>query len=402
MALCGLSFLASAQGNKTPYVILVSFDGFRYDYVSKYNLPNFKAFIRDGAAAEALIPSFPSKTFPNHYTLVTGLYPGHHGLVDNQFYDEHQNKPYTMKTREAVIDSTFYGGVPIWRLAKKNNIVSASYFWVGSEIPDKALQPEYFYNYDMSVPFIQRVDQVIDWLKLPEKERPHLITLYFSSPDTEAHRFGPDSQETERSLMSIDSLLGKLISGVERTHLPVNMILVSDHGMYQLTDKPETYIFIDELIAPASGLKVFNGGTQAHIYTRSDAQTDSLYLALKKVESGFSVFRQRDFHADWHYNHPRAGDVLMVAQPGKYILSGDRERHAASGNSGGTFGVHGYDPAAVTEMRGIFYAKGPNIRKATVPAFQNIHVYPLIASILGMKTGKIDGDAAVLKPILKK
>jgi predicted AlkP superfamily pyrophosphatase or phosphodiesterase len=173
-------YAAVAQKKSTPYVILISFDGFRHDYVQKFDPPHFKEFIRKGAAADGLIPSFPSKTFPNHYTLVTGLYPGHHGLVDNQFYDPVQLKRYGMGDRKAVLDTTFYGGMPLWQLAHKHGLKSASYFWVGSEVPLRGNYPDYYFPYNQSVPNKDRVDQTIAWLKLPEKDRPHYFTVFLS------------------------------------------------------------------------------------------------------------------------------------------------------------------------------------------------------------------------------
>jgi predicted AlkP superfamily pyrophosphatase or phosphodiesterase len=393
--------LAQKKDDK-PYVVLVSFDGFRHDYVERFQLPNFKKFIKEGAAAEGLIPSFPSKTFPNHYTIVTGLYPGNHGLVDNAFYDPEQNKLYTMRNREVVTDSSFYGGVPLWQLAKQNGMKSASYFWVGSELRQENLHPDYYYPYDQSVPFGNRIDKIVEWLKLPEEERPHMITLYFSSPDYESHRYGPIAAETKTKVIEMDSLLGVLVRRVDETKLPVNIVLVSDHGMLELIDKPETYIYLDELVKTSDRINVVNGGTQAHLYATSDRQADSLATALKKVAKNFDVISKKDFTPEWHYTNPRSGDILVIAHPGKYLITGSKPDHIRDSNKGGTFGVHGYDPVKVKEMYGIFYARGPRIKAGKkVKAFKNIHVYPFIASVLEVKLPPIDGSQEVLKPILK-
>lgn len=395
--------LVSGQSLR-PYVILISFDGFRADYAERFNLPNFKKFIKEGAASDGLIPSFPSKTFPNHYTLVTGLYPGNHGLVDNSFFDPARKKPYGMRIREAVTDPYYYGGVPLWRLAKEQGVRSASYFWVGSELKAEELHPDYYYDYDQSVPFDKRVDQVITWLGLPEKERPHIITLYFSSPDYEAHRYGPWAEETKQKVLSMDSLLGNLMQRVDSTKLPVNVVIVSDHGMSELTEVPETYIFLDEIVTTREGsVTVSNGGTQAHLYAPTQAKKDSLYTLLKAKEKDFTVIRQEDFPKQWHYAHPRAGDLLVVAKPGKYIVTGDPVKFREQMNKGAKFGAHGYDPDQVTDMNGIFYAKGPNIRPGSkVKAFRNIHVYPLIAEILQLRSPPVDGQLKELKSIYKK
>jgi predicted AlkP superfamily pyrophosphatase or phosphodiesterase len=395
---------AIAQTKETPYVILVSFDGFRYDYVQRYRPPNFEAFIAKGSQAEALIPSFPSKTFPNHYSIVTGLNPGRHGLVDNSFYDPQRNTTYGMRDKPKVVDGYYYGGTPLWQLAKQNGMKSASFFWVGSELKDEARRPDYYYPFMDSIAPSFRVEQVIRWLKLPEAERPHLITLYFSFPDHEGHEFGPYAEETKRAVLRADSLLGMLMKGVQSTGLPVNVILVSDHGMRELTVKEETYIFIDELVNRKDrSYRLVNGGTQAHVYVKDRAKRDSMYAVLKKNAKNFSVLKQEEFPARWQYQHDRVGDLLIVANKGHYIREGQREAFLKRAKIGSQFGVHGYDPAEEPDMRGVFYAQGPAIRSGvTVPAFQNIHIYPLIAKILGLPLPVIDGREEMLIEIYKQ
>lgn len=399
------TFCCHAQQKELPYVILISFDGFRYDYAERYNLPNFKTLIKEGAAAEGLIPSFPSKTFPNHYSIVTGLYPGNHGLVDNHFYDPGKKEVYSMRNRKTVTDSSYYGGVPLWQLARKNGVKSAAYFWIGSELTNEKLRPDYYLQYDQSVPFNKRTEQVISWLKLPESERPHLITLYFSSPDTESHTHGPFAPETQGILFSLDSLLGNFIHDIKALELPVNVVIVSDHGMKELIEQPESYIFIDELVKDSQeSVKVVNGGTQAHLYTNSRKQTDSLYnLLSKSAQDTFTIFKREEYPARWHYDNDRSGDLLLVASPGKYIVNGVKKELLREIRDGATFGAHGYDPHVTPDMQGIFYAWGPNIQKGLkIEAFQNIHIYPFIAKLLNLPVPKIDGSADVLKRVIKR
>lgn len=394
-----LSSIASfAQKKEVPYVILISFDGFRYDYVSRFNPPFFKEFIKKGVAADGLIPSFPSKTFPNHYTLVTGMYPGHHGLVDNQFYDPSQSKRYTMRDRKAVLDTTFYGGIPLWQLAQRHGMKSASYFWVGSEIPLRGRFPDYYFPYNESVPNIQRVDQAIAWLKLPEKERPHFMSLYFSLVDSEGHKTGPQSSGIKESVLKADSLLAHLVTEVRKIDLPVNIIVVSDHGMFELKQEQGTFIPLFTMIdMNDTSVVVMNGGTQTHIYTQ---KTDSVYAALKKQENHFKIYKKAEMPQRWHYDNVRTGDLLIVADPGYYIL--DQPKSFGSWNST-AFGVHGYDPLVVKEMQGIFYAMGPNFKKGVrIKAVENIHVYPLIATILGLEISSIDGKLSELEGIYRK
>jgi alkaline phosphatase D len=403
--LWGLTSLAwGVFAQEPPYVLLVSFDGFRHDYVQKYRPPHFEELINEGASAAGLIPSYPSKTFPNHYTLVTGLVPGNHGLVDNYFFDRNRQTRYGMKDTTKVRDGYYYGGVPIWQLAKENGLKSASFFWVGSELNDPARRPDYFYHFNDDIDPHQRVRQVLDWLQLPASNRPRVITLYFSFPDHEGHEFGPDAPETRAAVLRADTLIGKLMDGIKRSRLPVNMVVVSDHGMQQLTMKESTFIFLDELInRKDSSVVLVNGGTQAHLYISDARKRDSVYQNLKAHEEHFRVWRKQDFPATWRYQHDRVGDLLLAADNGYYLREGSRPHFLARVQMGALFGVHGYDPAAVPDMKGIFYAWGPNIRKGVrLPAIENVHVYPLLAKILGLPLPSIDGSFERVKSVYKK
>jgi predicted AlkP superfamily pyrophosphatase or phosphodiesterase len=389
-----------AQKKERPYVILVSFDGFRHDYVAKYDLPNFKAFIKNGAAAEALIPSFPSKTFPNHYTIVTGLYPGNHGLVDNNFYDADLKVRYTMRERMLVQNPAFYGGTPLWQLAQQQGLSAASCFWVGSEAPVQGEYPTYYYAYEHDLPNDERINRVLNWLKLPENKRPKFISLYFSLVDSEGHATGPNSEELIQTVKEADRLLGALMSALKRVKLPVNVIVVSDHGMMELKQEEKTWITLSRYFNTAdSSLMVVNSGTHAFVYT---SRADSLVRVLKTQEENFVVYKKEDTPEHWHYQHERVGDVLILANPG-YQLQIASRNFGMNPAAPSVFGVHGYDPYAVKEMHGIFYARGPNIMKGKqIPAFENVHIYPLITKILRLKSPDIDGDAKVLRAIYKE
>ncbi|MBL0743581.1 alkaline phosphatase family protein [Chryseolinea lacunae] len=393
-----VSRFSTAQQASQPYVLLVSFDGFRYDYVSRFHPPNFEKFIRQGTAAEGLIPSFPSKTFPNHYTLVTGLYPGHHGLVDNQFYDPQLHIRYATKDKSIVRNPAFYGGTPLWVLARQQGLKAASYFWVGSETAIGGYLPDYYLSYEESMPNLSRVEQTLAWLKLPEKERPHFISLYFSLVDYEGHKTGPDSEALKQTVLKADSILGHLMQGIDALNLPVNVVIVSDHGMSDLKEGDDTYVTLGQLFNIAdTSVVISNGGTQAHLYT---SKPDSLYEVLKRQEHNYTIYKRSALPKSWHYDHPRAGDLLMVVEPGHYIrLVRDP---AVIWNP--HFGGHGFDPYRVKEMQGIFYAKGPNIKAGkTIEPFENIHVYPFIAKLLGLKiTSQIDGQENVLNAVYKK
>jgi len=218
-------------------LILISIDGFRPDYLEWYDAPNLSALAREGVSApDGMLPVFPSKTFPNHYSIVTGLYPSSSGMLSNTMYDEESDSWFRMRDRSAVEDPVWWGGEPIWVTAEKQGRVSATYFWVGSEAPIQGIQPTFWYRFDGSVPGKERVDQALAWLDLPLQERPTFITLYFEDVDSIGHRFGPESQEVEEAVARMDGLIGRLLVGLrERTLLDsVNLMIVSDHGMAEI------------------------------------------------------------------------------------------------------------------------------------------------------------------------
>jgi predicted AlkP superfamily pyrophosphatase or phosphodiesterase len=226
----------SEAAQKKPYLILISFDGFRWDYVEKYNPPNLSSFIKNGVKAESLIPSFPTKTFPNHYTIATGLYPDKHGIIGNKFYDHTIDTLFNPKMADV---GSFYRGSPIWVEANKADIVTASYFFVGTEAKIKGVRPTYYCKFDNNVKNEGRINQTLKWLNLNEKNRPHLITLYFGDLDKVGHKYGANADEKiKTTLFELDKNLGDLFKGISETKLPVNIIIVSDHGMgNQSTDK---------------------------------------------------------------------------------------------------------------------------------------------------------------------
>jgi len=403
-----IGFVAVAktkQNNQAPYIIMVSFDGFRNDYVEMYNPPNFKSFIDNGVAAEAMIPSYPSKTFPNHYTMVTGLYPDNHGLVDNSFYDKTLDLQYSIGNREIVENPAFYDGLPLWQLVQQNGMKSASYFWVGSEAPIGGDFPDYYTIYDGGVPNENRIDQIIDWLKLPRSERPNFITLYFSLVDSQGHSSGPDHPKTKQSVLEADRLLGKLKEQADQLDLPVNIIVVSDHGMEPIYPKKENYIDVSSIKEKLEGsdIRMVNNGAHAHFYLGGNDDEDQLIQELKEDARDFEVYRKSELpeHLNYGTNH-RIGDVMMIMEPGHYISSSSRIKNNIENNI--TRGEHGFDPYATKHLGAIFYANGPDFKKGLkIDKFENIHIYPMIAKLLGIKNyPKIDGKRTVLNDILTK
>ena len=379
-----------------PYLILISLDGFRWDYVNKYNPPHLSKFITNGVKAESLIPSFPSKTFPNHYTIATGMYPDNHGILGNSFYSYEKDLTYSIGNREMVEDGTFYGGSPIWVQADKADMVSASYFFVGSEADVQGIRPTYYYTYDGSTENDVRVAQGLEWLALPEKERPHIITMYFSDMDDTGHRYGPNNdEEIKKALLALDENLGALFKGVEASGLPVNIIIVSDHGMSPL---PTTNYIPIEVIKNDSLFFAINNGAIINIHPKNDSQIDVIYQYLKEKENNFKVYKTENTpgfeytpkNKDW-------GSIQIIPNFGYYF---NRQQNIASYRIT-TIGVHGYDPDH-KDMHGIFYANGPAFKKGyEVPSVKNIHVYPIMCKILGLEIpDNIDGKLDQLQSVL--
>ena len=397
---------AGAQTNRPehyarPYVILISCDGLRYDYVERFRPPHLLRFIEEGAQAASMISSYPAKTFPNHYTIATGLYPENHGLVDNTFYDPERGELYRTSNREAVEDGTWYKGTPLWVNAEQNGMVAASYFFVGSEADIQGVRPSHYFNYEGSTPNERRVQQALDWLALPEARRPHLITLYFSDMDDAGHRYGPsDDEHIGAALLELDKALGLLFEGVKATGLPVNTIIVSDHGMIDVT--PDKLINIDPLEQEGQ-YRIANNGALAHVYLEKGASHQAAYQFLKSKEDRFRVYAIEDFpfYRSCQKN-PRLGDFIVLPGYGYYLSDSRRIAQVRQGNFT-QGGEHGFNPE-FPEMHAVFYANGPAIRKGMkIPSFRNIHVYPMVCRILGLPIPEgIDGRVEVLEGILAK
>lgn len=388
------------QYNK-PYVILISCDGFRYDYVERFRPPHLLQFIEEGVRAASMISCFPSKTFPNHYTIATGMYPEHHGLVDNTFYDPERQNLYKISKRDAVEDGSWYKGTPLWVNAEQNGMVSASYFFVGSEADIQGVRPSYFFPYEGSTPNEKRVQQVLDWLALPEPRRPHMITLYFSDMDDAGHRYGPsDDEHIGAALLELDQVLGQLFKGVNATGLPVNIIIVSDHGMADVT--PDKLINIDPLEQEGQ-YRIANNGALAHVYLEQGADREAAYRFLQTREAHFRVYKIEDFpfYRSCREN-PRLGDFILLPEYGSYLSNSRRIAQARQGNFK-QGGEHGFNPEFL-EMHAIFYANGPAFKQGlSIPSFRNVHIYPIVCRILGLPIPEgIDGRVEVLEGILTK
>ena len=404
LLLFGCATSKKAPSDREPYVLMISFDGFRYDYVEKYHPPHFEEFIKKGVAAESMIPSFPSKTFPNHYSIITGRYPGNHGLVDNNFFAPDLGINYKMSNPETVDNPDFYGCLPHWPLVRQNKKNSASFFWVGSETKIHGMYPNYWLKYDDGISNEERIQTVIQWLTLPKEKRPRLVTLYFSLVDHTGHENGPESAATGQAVLEADRLLGRVLSELEKLELDIDVIVTSDHGMMTIEPDAEHLYAIENLVQGIDPTKVtyVNGGTLVHFYCTDEMAKEDLYDRLKRSQKHFTLYRREEIPASWHYRNERVGDLILNMDPGYYMRSQKSIDVILATNK--TTGVHGYDPYATREMHAIFYARGPQIAVGKrIPSFENVNIYPFVAALLGITDlPEIDGKLEVLQPCLRK
>jgi len=386
----------SKEQLQKPYVLLISADGFRADFMDKYKAKNLRKLSDDGVSASYMQSCYPSLTFPNHYSIITGMYPAHHGLVDNSFYDSQRKESYEMGSKKTVADGSWYGGTPLWVLAEQKQMLSASFYWVASESNIQNILPTYYYNYNEKIDIDSRIQTVKNWFQLPENKRPHLVTFYFPEVDHEAHIFGPDSKQTEEAVHFVDSSIGKLVASIDSLRLPVNFIFVSDHGMTNVDH--EHTIPLPPSIDPLK-FTIPRGDALLHLYAKDKNDIIPTYGGLKKEAKDFDVYLAKDIPKRWHYGPKddkfhRIGDLLLVPHLPK-VFGINRKST--------TMGKHGFDPT-MEDMHATFLAWGPAFKPQTkIESFENVNVYPLITEILGLKYNfKIDGKLKTLAPILKK
>jgi predicted AlkP superfamily pyrophosphatase or phosphodiesterase len=376
------------------YVVLVSLDGFRWDYVKRDGATHLLALGKHGVwAPEGMLPSYPSLTFPNHFTIVTGLYPEHHGLVANGFYDETKQARYGISDSKAVTDGSWYSGTPLWSLAESQGMRTACFFWPGSEAKIAGFQPTYYLKFDDKIDDTARIQQVLDWLHLPAADRPHFITLYYSEPDHEGHEFGPDAPETKAAVLKVDGLIGKLKAGLDATSLPIDLVVVSDHGM---TKVQGGWITLDQF-ADLTGFDTV--GTL--LYGKTEEDRVRVYNQLKKASSQFVVYRRKDVPAALNYSQNlREGDPVVIAT-GPYAIR-THAPPAGKPDQPPIPGMHGFDPRKLPDMKASFFAAGPDIVEGkTVQPFENVNLYPWLAHMLGLVPAKTDGSLDVLAGTLR-
>jgi len=390
---------------KEKYVLMVSFDGFRYDYVDMCDTPNFDKVAQNGVKASALIPVFPSLTFPNHYSIATGSYAGTHNITGNKFYDKALKKEYSLYKKNTVRDPVFYKSEPIWVTAERQGLKSASYFWVGSEAPIKGYSPSIFKYYDGRVPFKARIDSIITWFELPEKQRPNLAMLYFSEPDQTGHNLGVDNIKIISVIEEMDGILGYLINRLKTLDIysELDIIIVSDHGMTNVS-KDRRVIVDDYLLKYISQIVLRGEGAfmQIDIGIYSDINRSIFLEELKKIPNT-RVWPKHQIPNRFKFNNHNTGEYLILADEGWLLTT--RQNYENSKFTLG--GMHGYDPE-LPNMQGIFYAMGPSVKEGySIESFENIHIYPFICRLLDIEPysnqlDSPDGSFKVLEGILSK
>lgn len=394
----------SPEMMKHATVILVSIDGYRADYNALFLPPNLRDLEHSGVSAKSLRPPYPSKTFPSHYSISTGLTPAHHGFVSNEFYDPSLKASFAVTDSVATKDGRWCLGETIWSLAETAGLRTASYMWVGSEANIKGVHPNTYFQFSSEAATSDRVDKALAWMKLPQDVRPHLILIYFPTVDMTAHRFGTRSPQIREAVRAVDEQIGRLREGLKPYH-DVNLIVLSDHGMQDVD--PAKSIFIDESLEVAALLpkfKVFGRGPQMQFYL-NDGEDKALIGKLKtaldayarKEHKPFRVLKDaKDFRALKYGPTPRTGD-LVIDPDIPWLVGLSKQPPALTGAN------HGWNPKSPA-MQGIFYAEGPAFRApAMLGTVDNVNVAPLVLKLLGLPIPKgLDGQLSVLSGALKR
>lgn len=379
--------------NSNP-VLLISIDGFINEYIDRNETPNFDLFLSEGVQAEYLTPVFPTNTFPNHWSIATGLHVENHGIIANSFYDYELEARFSYGPVGGPNDERWWGGEPIWITAEKQGKTAATFFWPGSEASIDGLRPTKWVDYDGSIPDSVRIDSVMSWFDPAGDVQADFGTLYFSFVDSRGHAFGPESSEVDEAVLEMDSILGYLLDQKRRVGLnnKLNIILVSDHGMASTSS--ERAIFLEEIIDLNSVDMVT--WTPVAMIKPDEGKTSEVYEALKANEENYQVYLKDELPERFHFqNHYRIPEVIMIADVG-YTITSRQFLSQRSLNAG----THGYDNLS-PEMRTFFAASGPAfVNGVTSPPFESVHIYELIANILGIQPAENDGSFEEVKFLL--
>lgn len=381
-------FTISLFGAK-PYVILVSFDGFRWDYVNRDITPNIQKIIEDGVYAKSLRTAFPSKTFPNHYSIITGMYTETHGIISNNFRDPQTGDWYSMgDDKGSKNDSKWYIGEAFWETAEKNGITSASYFWPGSTLKDTSRRPTYSKNYNRTTPYRARIDSLIKWLQYPKDKRPYFSSIYFEDTDDYGHYYGPNSVEINTAIKRCDSLVAYLDDGLTQIGMKdsVNIILSSDHGMTDISK--ERTINIEEML---DGLDYYVSDNGPFMLIQpSENDREKIKSILESNQNHYKFYLRENVPVHYHFSKSkRIPDFVLIADLGWFLAS---KKDIAKWDNYSGAATHGYDNNEI-DMHGIFIASGPafkeNYKTGTV---WNIDIYPLLCAIYKIQPNEnIDG-----------
>ncbi|GBR06562.1 alkaline phosphatase family protein [Acetobacter oeni] len=389
LSACSAGQPAPVTWEGKPAVILVSLDGFRTEYLSRGLTPHLQALADGGVRARAMRPSFPSITFPNHYTLVTGLRPDHHGIVGNSMFDPVMpGVHFSMASHESW---WWDEAEPIWVTAEKQGLNAGTMFWPGSESVIHGKRPDEWEKFDSHMSDDTRVDTLLSWYDRGVAQRPRLATLYFNAVDSAGHHFGPGSSEVNAALRDVDEAVGRLEAGLKARHIPADIIVVADHGMAPVGD--DQVIAMDK-VAPAASWRWVTGGAYAGVDALPGQQA-VLETALLKPHDHMQCWRRDQIPARFHYGHnPRVPGYICLAETGWMIRrDGTKPEHEDRGE-------HGYDPA-LPDMSALFVAQGPDLKAGTVlEPFDNVDVYFLVAHLLGVKALPGDGSLDTFRPVL--
>ncbi|MFN2315606.1 MAG: ectonucleotide pyrophosphatase/phosphodiesterase [Gemmatimonadales bacterium] len=402
LALCValLSSCAQTSGAQPdpPQVVLISIDGFRWDYLDRPEAARLRELASRGVRAERLIPVFPTKTFATHYSIVTGLHPEEHGILANNIWDDKIGKRFTLSDRAVQEDPRWWGGEPIWVTAERQGQRAASYFWPGSDVEIQGVRPTWYRVYNNSTPNDRRVRTVLGWLARDPAEAPTMVTLYFSDVDNAGHRFGPDAPETNAAIAHVDSLIGMLVDGITQRGIAhrVNLIIVSDHGM--ASTSRDRQIALDNYIN-MDRVRVVDWSPVLALTPDAD-YLDEAYRRLKGVHPNLQVYRKGDVPARLRYNnHPRITPIIGLADEGWSITTRARLRTASPEQLDGA--THGWDPELVS-MGALFVAQGPAFAEGrVVPPVHAINLYELMAHILGLQAAPNSGSLDAVRGVLR-
>ena len=377
-------------------LILISIDGFRADYLERGLTPNLAALAADGVRAQAMRPSFPSLTFPNHYSLVTGLYPDHHGIVNNTMVDPQLGK-FTIKTSASASGKWWDGAEPIWVTADKQGLHTGTMFWPGSDMEIRGHRPDHYLVFDGKIDADHRVDQVLAWLDVPADQRPRFLTLYFDQVDHQGHDYGPNSPEVNEALRATDAALGRLVEQLKKRNLyrSTNLVIVSDHGMAEV-DTART-VLLDNLV-DLGHIDLVTSGIVVGINPKAGFEAETAKALLGKHEH-VECWRKGELPPRLHYGtHARIPTIVCLPDSGWLVETREfhsRPNHKVHG------GEHGYDNNA-PDMRALFVAHGPAFKQGvTVPEFDNVDVYPLLTDLLAIKPQPNDGNPATAREMLR-